>query len=99
MEHSLRYLVGVHHARIYYNLTSIHSVLRMAPFEAPSECSSGCSKSGRDGLRQDTEENVPSPGCGSRTDRRVLQDSERSGSSLRARSNKEMALWEQESFR
>ena len=32
MEHSLRYLVGVHHARIYYNLTSIHSVLRMAPF-------------------------------------------------------------------
>jgi len=32
MEHSLRYLVGVHHARLYYNLTSIHSVLRMAPF-------------------------------------------------------------------
>src|SRR2546428_8939435 len=71
----------------------------MAPFEAPSECSSGCSKSGRDGLRQDTEENVPSPGCGSRTDRRLLQDSESSGSSLRARSNKEMALWEQERFR
>ena len=32
MEHSLRYLVGVHHARIYYNLTAIHSVLRTAPF-------------------------------------------------------------------
>jgi pyruvate,water dikinase len=32
MEHVLRYLVGVHHARLYYNLTSIHSVLRLAPF-------------------------------------------------------------------
>ncbi len=32
MEHSLRYFVGVHHARLYYNRTSIHSVLRIAPF-------------------------------------------------------------------
>ena len=32
MEPALRYLVGVHHSRIYYNLTNIHSVLRMAPF-------------------------------------------------------------------
>jgi rifampicin phosphotransferase len=32
MEDSLRCIVGVHHARLYYNLTSIHSVLRMAPF-------------------------------------------------------------------
>ncbi|HYR82613.1 MAG TPA: PEP/pyruvate-binding domain-containing protein [Terriglobia bacterium] len=32
MEDPLRHLVGVHHARIYYNLTNIHSVLRMAPF-------------------------------------------------------------------
>jgi len=30
MEPSLRYLVGVHHARIYYNLTHIHSVFRRA---------------------------------------------------------------------
>jgi len=32
MENSLRHIVGVHHTRLYYNLTSIHSVLRMAPF-------------------------------------------------------------------
>jgi rifampicin phosphotransferase len=32
MENSLRYIVGCHHARLYYNLTSIHSVLRLAPF-------------------------------------------------------------------
>jgi pyruvate,water dikinase len=32
MEQPLRNLVGVHGARLYYNLTSIHAVLRMAPF-------------------------------------------------------------------
>ncbi|MBI4543160.1 MAG: hypothetical protein HY705_09030 [Gemmatimonadetes bacterium] len=32
MEHPLRAIVGVHGARLYYNLTSIHAVLRMAPF-------------------------------------------------------------------
>ncbi len=28
----LRHIIGVHHARMYYNLTNIHAVLRMAPF-------------------------------------------------------------------
>ena len=32
MEGPLRDIVGVHGARIYYNLSSIHSVIRMAPF-------------------------------------------------------------------
>jgi pyruvate,water dikinase len=32
MEQPLRNLVGVHGARLYYNLTNIHAVLRMAPF-------------------------------------------------------------------
>ena len=32
MEGALRNIVGVHGARIYYNLSSIHSVIRMAPF-------------------------------------------------------------------
>jgi pyruvate,water dikinase len=32
MEHPLRNLIGVHGARIYYNLTNIHTVLAMAPF-------------------------------------------------------------------
>jgi pyruvate,water dikinase len=32
MEEPLRNLVGVHGARLYYNLTNIHAVLRMAPF-------------------------------------------------------------------
>ena len=32
MEQPLRHLVGVHGARLYYNLTNIHAVLRMAPF-------------------------------------------------------------------
>ncbi|MEO5896410.1 MAG: PEP/pyruvate-binding domain-containing protein [Vicinamibacterales bacterium] len=32
MEPSLRQIIGVHGARIYYNLTSIHSVLRSVPF-------------------------------------------------------------------
>src|SRR5204862_428994 len=34
MEHHLRRLVGVHGARMYYNLTSIHAVLQIAPFGA-----------------------------------------------------------------
>lgn len=32
MEQPLRHIIGVHGARMYYNLTSIHSVLRSAPF-------------------------------------------------------------------
>jgi pyruvate,water dikinase len=32
MESSLRQIIGVHGARMYYNLTSIHHVLRSAPF-------------------------------------------------------------------
>jgi pyruvate,water dikinase len=32
MEHPLRHLIGVHGARMYYNLTNIHAVLRQAPF-------------------------------------------------------------------
>jgi rifampicin phosphotransferase len=32
MEPSLRRIIGVHGARMYYNLTSIHGVLREAPF-------------------------------------------------------------------
>ena len=32
MEPPLRQIIGVHGARMYYNLTSIHSVLRSAPF-------------------------------------------------------------------
>ncbi len=32
MEHPLRNIIGVHGARMYYNLTNIHSLLRMAPF-------------------------------------------------------------------
>ena len=32
MEQPLRNLVGVHGARLYYNLSNIHAVLRMAPF-------------------------------------------------------------------
>ena len=32
MEPALRQIIGVHGARMYYNLTSIHSVLRSAPF-------------------------------------------------------------------
>jgi pyruvate,water dikinase len=32
MEGPLRNIIGVHGARIYYNLSSIHSVIRMAPF-------------------------------------------------------------------
>jgi len=32
MEHALRHIIGVHGARMYYNLTNIHAVLRMAPF-------------------------------------------------------------------
>jgi pyruvate,water dikinase len=31
MEHPLRHLIGVHGARMYYNLTNIHAVLRQAP--------------------------------------------------------------------
>ncbi|MEO7273751.1 MAG: PEP/pyruvate-binding domain-containing protein [Vicinamibacterales bacterium] len=31
MEQPLREIIGVHHARMYYNLTSIHAVLRSAP--------------------------------------------------------------------
>jgi len=31
MEHHLRRLIGVHGARMYYNLTNIHAVLRIAP--------------------------------------------------------------------
>lgn len=32
MEPSFRQIIGVHGARMYYNLTSIHSILRVAPF-------------------------------------------------------------------
>jgi phosphohistidine swiveling domain-containing protein len=32
MEQPLRHIIGVHGARMYYNLTSIHGVLRGAPF-------------------------------------------------------------------
>jgi phosphohistidine swiveling domain-containing protein len=32
MDGQLRTIIGVHGARIYYNLTNIHAVLRMAPF-------------------------------------------------------------------
>jgi pyruvate,water dikinase len=32
MDHPLRHIIGVHGGRMYYNLTSIHAVLRMAPF-------------------------------------------------------------------
>ena len=32
MDGALRGIVGVHGARLYYNLTNIHAVLRMAPF-------------------------------------------------------------------
>jgi pyruvate,water dikinase len=32
MDGALRTIIGVHRARIYYNLTNIHAVLRMAPF-------------------------------------------------------------------
>jgi rifampicin phosphotransferase len=32
MEEPLRHIIGVHGARMYYNLTSIHGVLRSAPF-------------------------------------------------------------------
>ena len=32
MEPAFRQIIGVHAARMYYNLTSIHSVLRLAPF-------------------------------------------------------------------
>lgn len=32
MDGALRAIVGVHGARLYYNLTNIHAVLRMAPF-------------------------------------------------------------------
>ncbi|MGH8703203.1 MAG: PEP/pyruvate-binding domain-containing protein [Burkholderiales bacterium] len=31
MRHLLHYIIGVHGARMYYNLTNIHAVLRMAP--------------------------------------------------------------------
>ena len=32
MEQPLRQIIGVHGARMYYNLTNIHAVLRTAPF-------------------------------------------------------------------
>ena len=32
MEPAFQRIIGVHGARMYYNLTSIHSVLRLAPF-------------------------------------------------------------------
>jgi pyruvate,water dikinase len=32
MDHALQGIIGVHGARMYYNLTNIHAVLRMAPF-------------------------------------------------------------------
>jgi phosphohistidine swiveling domain-containing protein len=32
MEPSFRQIIGVHGARMYYNLTAIHSILRLAPF-------------------------------------------------------------------
>ena len=34
MEPAFRQIIGAHGARMYYNLTSIHSVLRLAPFGA-----------------------------------------------------------------
>ena len=32
MDDALRHIIGVHGARMYYNLTNIHTVLRTAPF-------------------------------------------------------------------
>lgn len=32
MDDALRHIIGVHRARLYYNLTNIHTVLRTAPF-------------------------------------------------------------------
>ncbi len=32
MEPAFQHIIGVHGARMYYNLTSIHSILRLAPF-------------------------------------------------------------------
>ena len=32
MEYSLRHLIGAHGGRLYYNLSNIHAVLRLAPF-------------------------------------------------------------------
>jgi len=32
MDDALRHIIGTHGARMYYNLTNIHTVLRMAPF-------------------------------------------------------------------
>ena len=32
MDDALRHIIGVHGARMYYNLTNIHTVLRLAPF-------------------------------------------------------------------
>ncbi len=35
MEQPLRHIIGVHGARMYYNLSNIHAVLRSAPFGEP----------------------------------------------------------------
>jgi len=32
MEHGLRYIIGVHGGRMYYNLSHIHDAIRLAPF-------------------------------------------------------------------
>ena len=32
MDDALRHIIGVHGARMYYNLTNIHTVLQTAPF-------------------------------------------------------------------
>ncbi len=32
MEHGLRYIIGAHGGRMYYNLTHIHAAIRLAPF-------------------------------------------------------------------
>ena len=58
MDAPLRTIIGVHGARIYYNLTNIHAVLRMAPFgerlAARSTCSSAPSEIARAAGRRAT---------------------------------------------
>ena len=38
MDDALRHIIGVHGARMYYNLTNIHTVLRTAPFGDATGC-------------------------------------------------------------
>ncbi len=48
MDDALRHIIGVHGARMYYNLTNIHTVLRLAPFgDALVDCLQQFRRSGR----------------------------------------------------